>query len=69
MPGVRCKDFGTAVLVALGLSVVNFIAFKLLIFITPRMLSTTGHLPAAEEARARDQFLKETTVKPGPARP
>lgn len=42
---------------------------EMAIFITPRMLSTTGHLPAEEEARARDQFLKETTVKPGPARP
>jgi hypothetical protein len=31
----------------------------LVIFVTPRVLSSTGHLPPAEEQRLSDQFLKE----------
>jgi putative membrane protein len=44
LPGIRCKSFGTAVMVALGISVLNFVAFKLLIFLALPFMLLTGFL-------------------------
>jgi len=43
MPGIQLKGFGTAVLVALVYSVVNFLLYKILVFLAfPLMLVTFG---------------------------
>ena len=44
MPGVKCKGFKTAVLVALGLSVINFVVWKVLFFLAIPFLFLTGFL-------------------------
>jgi putative membrane protein len=44
LPGLRCRNFGTAVMVALGMSVLNFVAFKLLFFLSLPFMLLTGFL-------------------------
>lgn len=44
MPGIRCKDFRTALVVAAGVSVLNFVAFKLLFFLAIPFMLLTGFL-------------------------
>ncbi|MEW5855324.1 MAG: phage holin family protein [Myxococcota bacterium] len=44
MPGIKCKSFGTALVVALGLSAANFVAWKLLFFLTLPFMVLTGFL-------------------------
>lgn len=44
MPGIRCKDFKTALIVAVGVSVLNFVAFKLLFFLAIPFMIMTGFL-------------------------
>ena len=43
MPGIRLKNFGTAVLVAVVYSVINLLLFRILVFLTfPLMFITFG---------------------------
>lgn len=42
---------------------------ELVVFITPRILSGTGHLPEAEEKTLIDRFLKSDLTKPLPPAP
>ena len=42
---------------------------ELALFITPRILSNTGHLPEAEEKALKDRFLKSDINKPAPPAP
>ncbi len=42
---------------------------ELVIFITPRILSSTGHLPETEERTLIDRFLKSDLTKPLPPAP
>ena len=42
---------------------------ELVIFITPRILSSTGHLPEDEEKTLIDRFLKSDLTKPVPPAP
>lgn len=44
LPGIRCKSFGTAVMVALGISILNFVAFRLLLFLALPFMLLTGFL-------------------------
>lgn len=43
-PGIRCKDFATALKVSLGISVLSFVAFKILALITLPFIILTGFL-------------------------
>jgi type II secretory pathway component GspD/PulD (secretin) len=42
---------------------------ELVLFITPRILSDTGHLPAAEEDAIKKRFLDSNLTKPLPPGP
>lgn len=67
MPGVRCKDFGTALKVAVGLSVVNFVVWKLLFFITLPVAVVTGlvgiFLVNAASLWLVDEFIEDFEIK------
>lgn len=43
LPGIRLKNFGTAIIVAIVYSVINFLLFKILVFLTlPATILTFG---------------------------
>jgi len=42
---------------------------ELALFITPRILSNTGHLPEKEEKQLKDRFLNSDLTRPAPAGP
>lgn len=44
LPGIRVKSFGTAVAVAIGVSLLNALAYKLLFFLSIPFILLTGFL-------------------------
>jgi putative membrane protein len=66
LPGVKCKGFKTAVLVALGLSLVNFVVWKVLFFLAIPFLFLTGFLGyfiiSAAALWAVDQVVEDFEV-------
>lgn len=67
LPGIRCKNFKTALLVAVGLAVMNFVVWKLLFFLALPFMLFTGFLGyfliSAAILWVVDQWVEDFEVK------